>query len=222
MTYATSASPEDQDSSVADRIARVLSDRVVRGELTPGSPVRQDHVATEFRASHVPVREAFRKLEAQGLLVSEPRRGVRVAPLDPGAVFEVTEMRAALEVLALRHAFSRLTSENLEEASKAMADADASDEISVWDRANQRFHRAITAPCRMPRLLATIKELHRADARFLFATWKELDWRARSEQEHAQLLDYLRARKIQAAARTLKLHILEAGKALMEHLGEAK
>jgi DNA-binding GntR family transcriptional regulator len=115
-----------------------------------------------------------------------------------------------------------LTSENLEEASKAMADADASDEISVWDGANQRFHRAITAPCRMPRLLATINELHRADARFLFATWKELDWRARSEQEHAQLLDYLRARKIQAAARTLKLHILEAGKALMEHLGEAK
>jgi DNA-binding GntR family transcriptional regulator len=44
----------------------------------------QDHLAKEFAASHVPVREAFRKLEAQGLIVSKPRCGVRVSHLDPG------------------------------------------------------------------------------------------------------------------------------------------
>ena len=70
-------------ASLTSRIAGKLSQRILTGDLAPGAAVRQDHVAAEFGASHVPVREAFRTLEAQGLLVSEPRRGVRVAPLEP-------------------------------------------------------------------------------------------------------------------------------------------
>src|SRR5262249_2243670 len=102
------ASPIDLDNSMAGRIARVLSDRIVSGLLSPGERLRQDHIAEEFQASHVPVREAFRKLEAQGLVVSKPRCGVRVSDLDPAMVGEVTGMRAALEGLALSHALPRL------------------------------------------------------------------------------------------------------------------
>jgi len=221
MTRSDTRSPDDGDSSVANRIARVLSERVVRGVLVPGAPVRQDRVALEFHASHVPVREAFRKLEAQGLLVSEPRRGVRVAPLDPSALLEITEMRASLEVLALRHAFKRLTAEQLSAAARALSDAEASRDIVVLDDANQRFHRAITSPCQMPRLIAMIDELHQADARFLFATWRDLDWQPRSDQEHEAILDHLRGGRIGAATRTLKEHIQQAGEALMNRLREA-
>jgi len=74
---------DENDRSITGQIARALAQRIVAGVLLPGAPIRQDRVAEEFRASHVPVREAFRKLEAQGLVVSEPRRGVRVAPIDP-------------------------------------------------------------------------------------------------------------------------------------------
>eukprot|EP01032_Pedospumella_encystans_P034712 gene34712-39246_t len=90
--------------TVASRISRALAERIIHGELVPGSRLAQDHIAEEFGASHVPVREAFRRLEAQGLVVSIPRRGVRVASFDLKQVREVAEMRAALEVLALRHA----------------------------------------------------------------------------------------------------------------------
>ena len=62
----------------AAQIARALADRIISGTLEPGARLRQDHVAEEFGASHVPVREAFRLLEAQGLAKNEPRRGVRV------------------------------------------------------------------------------------------------------------------------------------------------
>src|SRR5690348_12169254 len=98
----------DTDQSVAGRIAAALAERIVSGALHPGSRLMQDHIAAEFQASHVPVREAFRKLEAQGLVVSKPRCGVRVSDLDPAMVAEVTEMRAALESLALSHALPRL------------------------------------------------------------------------------------------------------------------
>ncbi|TIV87296.1 MAG: GntR family transcriptional regulator, partial [Mesorhizobium sp.] len=70
------ASTED---TIAVRISKELADRIISGAIEPGSRLRQDHVAEEFKTSHVPVREAFRRLEAQGLAISEPRRGVRVA-----------------------------------------------------------------------------------------------------------------------------------------------
>src|SRR5690349_23335878 len=103
----------DPDQSLAGRIARTLADQIISGALAPGSRLRQDHVAGEFGASHVPVREAFRKLEAQGLIESKPRCGVRVTSIDPLVVTEVTEMRAALEGLALQNALPRLAAADL-------------------------------------------------------------------------------------------------------------
>src|SRR5437868_14069894 len=113
-TRSTARQLVDLDNSVADRIGRALSERIVNGLLAPGARLMQDHIAEEFQASHVPVREAFRKLEAQGLVVSKPRCGVRVSQLEPAMVSEVTEMRAALESLALSHALPRLREADLD------------------------------------------------------------------------------------------------------------
>ena len=97
------------EDTIAVRIAKALAERIIAGTIEPGARLRQDHIAEEFETSHVPVREAFRRLEAQGLAISEPRRGVRVASFDLSEVKEVAAMRAALEVLALRHAAPHLT-----------------------------------------------------------------------------------------------------------------
>src|SRR5260221_3793251 len=112
--------PVDLDDSLAGHIAGVLSERIVSGLLSPGERLMQDHIAEEFQASHVPVREAFRKLEAQGLVVSKPRCGVRVSDLDAVMVGEVTEMRAAMESLALSHALPRLREPDLDAARHAL------------------------------------------------------------------------------------------------------
>ncbi len=210
--------PPDPDRSVAERIAEVLTRRIVLGELPPGDRVGQDTVAAEFRASHVPVREAFRRLEARGLLVSEPRRGVRVAPIAPEAVREVTEMRAALEVLALREAAHALTDADLQEARLALAAEEESGDLIVWEEANRRFHRALVTPCRMPRLLQVIDDLHQASTRYLLATWKSLDWEPRSDAEHWAILDTLTRGDVEAAAAALSEHILAAGRALRQRL----
>ncbi len=64
------------EPTLVEKISEALALRIVHGLLKPGIRLRQDEVASEFGASHVPVREAFRLLEAQGLVQSEPRRGV--------------------------------------------------------------------------------------------------------------------------------------------------
>jgi DNA-binding GntR family transcriptional regulator len=194
------------DDTIAVRISKVLADRIISGAIEPGARLRQDHIAEEFQTSHVPVREAFRRLEAQGLAISEPRRGVRVASFDLGEVKEVAEMRAALEVLALRHAAPHLTSAILDLAEEATKAGDKSRDVRSWEEANRIFHRLILAPCGMPRLLATIDDLHAASARFLFAAWRS-EWETRTDQDHRAILSALRQGNTESAAATLGRHV---------------
>lgn len=195
-----------KEETLAVRISRILAERIVAGEIEPGTRLRQDHVAEEFGASHVPVREAFRRLEAQGLAVSEPRRGVRVASFALSEVREVAEMRAALEVLALRHAAPHITPAILDAAEEATRAGDKSRDVREWEEANRRFHRLILTPCNMPRLLAAIDDLHAASARFLFATWRS-SWEARTDHDHRAILAALRQGQADQATAILARHV---------------
>jgi len=203
-----------EDRSVAGHIAASLAKRIVSGDIAPGERLRQDELALQFQASHVPVREAFRRLEAQGLVVSEPRRGVRVAPLDPLAVLEVAKMRATLEPLALRESMPALADASFTELDRLLEDESSEHSLLQLEELNQRFHRALVEHCEMPRLLAAIDDLHRASTRHLFAAWKRLDWQSRSHHEHRQIVEALRVHDVEGACAVLSSHILIAGEAL--------
>ncbi|WEX91518.1 GntR family transcriptional regulator (plasmid) [Sinorhizobium garamanticum] len=203
------------EDTIANRICRILAERIVAGELEPGTKLRQDHIAEEFGTSHVPVREALRRLEAQGLAVSEPRRGVRVASFGLEDVREVAEIRAALEVLALRHAAPHLTSAILDQAERATVEADNAHNVRSWEEANRRFHRLLLTPCGMPRLLAAIDDLHAVSARFLFATWRS-DWEVRPVHDHRAILAFLRQGRTENAVAVLERHVQRIGQKPMK------
>lgn len=197
----------DENSTVATRIAEAIAERIISGALQPDAPLRQDHVAREFNSSHVPVREAFRQLEAQHLVVSLPRRGVRIAPLDANAIREIAEMRAALEVVALRHAAPKLTSAHLARIELALIEGDNAETLGDFEAANRAFHQALVAPCGMPRLLASLDGLQRANSRLVFAMARSSGWRPRSNPDHRLILAALRARNIEQACNLLARHI---------------
>ncbi|APO71903.1 GntR family transcriptional regulator protein (plasmid) [Rhizobium gallicum] len=202
---------DHSDETIAARISRVLADRIVTGQLAPGSKLKQDHIAEEFGSSHVPVREALRRLEAQGLAISEPRRGVRVASFDLAEVQEVARMRAALEVLALRHAAPHLTPSILDHAERATLEGDQAVDVRGWEAANRRFHRLVLSPCGMPRLLAAIDDLHAASARFLFSTWNS-GWMTPKDRDHRAILGFLREGETEHAATVLERHVQWIGR----------
>ncbi|MHC1549713.1 GntR family transcriptional regulator [Phyllobacterium sp. K27] len=195
-----------KDDTLAVRISRALADRIIAGSLQPGSRLGQNHIAEEFGASHVPVREAFRRLEAQGLVVSEPRRGVRVAGISLDEVKEVAEMRASLEVLALQHAAPHLTRAILDQAENATRAGDKAGDVQSWEEANRAFHRIILTPCGMPRLLKAIDDLHTTSARFLFLGWRS-EWEAPTDRDHRAILAALRDGQIELASSVLTRHI---------------
>ncbi|WP_192964651.1 GntR family transcriptional regulator [Phycobacter azelaicus] len=193
-------------ATIADRIYLELSERIVTGQLPAGEKLRQDHIAREFETSHVPVREALLRLEAHGLAYSQPRRGTRVTALDPAEIREVIEMRVALEVLALTHAFARLSDTDTKAADAARIACDEATDMASWERLNRQFHRTILSPCGMPRLLAAIDDLHIASARHLFANWKH-QWRPRADKDHAAIVQAMLRRDAAAGCEILRRHL---------------
>ncbi|MCK1296699.1 MULTISPECIES: GntR family transcriptional regulator [unclassified Bradyrhizobium] len=198
---------DSESTTVAWRIAESIGERIISGAIQPDAPLRQDHVAREFNSSHVPVREAFRQLEAQHLVVAVPRRGVRVAPLDTNSVKEIAEMRAALEVVALRNAAPKFTSTHLARIELALIEGDNAQTIQDFEMANRAFHQALVAPCAMPRLLASLDGLQLANSRLVFAMARNAGGRPRSNQDHRLILQALRARNVDQACNLLARHI---------------
>lgn len=200
--------------ALSQSLVQALAQRIIDGSLPAGERVRQEQVAAEFQVSQAVVREAFRALEARGLLISLPRRGVRVPRLDRASVHELTVMRAALEPAALREALAHPERDWLADAQAAIAQADRSRDIVAWEAANQRFHRALTRGCRMPRLMQQIDDLHLASARYLHACWARLGWQTRSQADHLSLVQLIMRGDQEAACEALRQHITDAGAAL--------
>ena len=89
--------------ALVDRLAAAIHARVLAGDIPTGSRLRQESLATEFGVSRTPVREALRKLQADGVIELEPNRGAVVRGPSGREVREAYEVRAELEGLAAEH-----------------------------------------------------------------------------------------------------------------------
>jgi DNA-binding GntR family transcriptional regulator len=106
-------------SSVEDEVYRALRGEIGRLELAPGQRLRLEELAGRFQVSLTPVRHALRRLESEGLVVSLPRRGSRVAPLSVEELEEIQALRLGLETFLARRGAERCTDEALSEMTAA-------------------------------------------------------------------------------------------------------
>jgi DNA-binding GntR family transcriptional regulator len=164
--------------TMTSSVARLLRQAILDGALPGGSVIRQEEVARKFGVSRVPIREALLKLEGEGLVETQPRKGVVVTVLSTDDFEEILEMRFALESLAVERAAARFTAEH---GAAAMAVVEQAREIlhhsknpdlakefdSRWGELNWLFHRRLYEPAGRPRLLATIENLQQLFARHL-------------------------------------------------------
>lgn len=196
------------DPTLADRVFAALSHQIEAGKLAPGQRLRQDEIAAEFGASHVPVREAFRRLEAEGLVESLPRRGVRVALADRAALAEAIEMRAALEALALRHAAEAYPPGHLALLTEAHNACASAATTADWDLANQMFHSLLLQGCPMPKLMQTIERLQVSVNRMVRQLGPSRPFGLpRDDRDHRAILSALQGKEIELAAQILARHI---------------
>ena len=189
-------------------VADVLRDAIMRGVLKGGQPLRQDELAAQFGLSRIPVREALRQLEGEGLVTVNPHRGAVVSTLSSDELQEICEIRSALETMALRLAIPHLDEETLAHAEAILVETDReTDVLEHWSKNNWRFHSTLYLPAHRPRLLAMIKNLHDTIDRYLRLHVSILNYKAKGQEEHWQLLDACRRRDTAAAVALLEQHI---------------
>ncbi len=95
--------------SIVDRTVKHLEDMIIKGKLLPGQQVKEQEIADRLGVSRPPVREAFKLLEAEGLVRREPRRGVFVTELSDEDIWEIYTLKTALYTLAVTLAIDKLT-----------------------------------------------------------------------------------------------------------------
>lgn len=203
-----------RDGLRATEIADVLRQAIVRGELEPGSVLRQAELADRFGTSRTPIRDSLRILERQGLVSMPTNKGAEVTPLNAEDFQEISEMRALAEPLALRHSIPNLTNRHLEQAERLQSEAEEGP-IGLFSELNRSFHACLIAQCGRPRLLAHVNTLNELNERYLHFAARTLDYVARSHREHRTLLDACLARDANCACDLLVEHIENAAKSLL-------
>jgi DNA-binding GntR family transcriptional regulator len=206
-------------TAVADR----LRDKILRGELREGEQLRQHAIAEEFAVSRIPLREAFRQLEAEGLIKIIDHRGAVVSALSPDEIEELFEIRAALEGVTLRQAVPRLTEDDLARAEQSLeayeqALNDESD-FDVWGELHWRFHATLYAAANRTRSLILIQTINNnADRYIRLHILFSRDAHRHAKDEHRAILELCRQRDAEAASQLLERHITKAGRDMKEFI----
>ena len=208
--------------SLTSAVADKLRDQIIRGEIPEGAQLRQDAIATQYHVSRIPVREALRQLDAEGLIAIVPNRGAVVPALSPDDVEELFLIRALLEPEVLKLSIPRLTEEDFSEAAavlrKYVSELRREDHLSTWGRLNWQFHSILYSRANQPRSMAIIRNVNNSGERYtrlqLFLTHGV----KRANEEHHQILDLCRQRKVAAACSLLRQHIQYAGESLRQAL----
>lgn len=201
-------------------VATILREAILRGIFQGGQPLHQEEIATQLGVSRLPVREALRQLEQEGLVVYRLNRGAIVSELSASEVQEIYEIRSGLESIALRLALPQMTGEMFQQAATILDITDRETNVSRWGELNREFHLTLYAPAHRPRLLSLITTFHRNVDRYLRMEMIVLRYKERSQQEHRRILEACQQRDATTAVTLLTQHIEAAGELLVAYLSE--
>jgi DNA-binding GntR family transcriptional regulator len=199
-----------------EMVLAAVREGILSGVIEPGTRLRQEELADLFGTSRIPVREALRALEYEGLVASEPHRGFTVTSLDADDVEEVYELRILLEGHAVRLALPLLTAEDLEELEGLFAQMKGAMTPDEELAAREHFYLRLYSVTGRPRLVGLIARLRQEVARGL--RWPTLQ---HAPTIHESFFDAIRAGDGDAAVAHLSDHYRRVAVLIRRYLREA-
>ena len=196
-------------STTAEFAYRSLRKMVLNGELAPGQRVSQLRIARELRCSTVPVVEALRRLESEGLFVKDPRKMARVRVIVAAEVEGLFLIRQALEMASARLCAQRIEDEGIEQL-KTLAEkfehAAAGQDSRLADQLDMEIHLAIVRFARCPLLEQELDRLHLIERTVPGGLTSPVDWNT-YRTSHNALIQAIAHRDPEAAEYLMKKHI---------------
>jgi DNA-binding GntR family transcriptional regulator len=209
----------DQNGAVSQRVAGYLREAILSGEIVPGERIRQEDVAARFGTSRLPVREALRILEAEGLTEHHMHKGARVPRLDRHEVDVIYQMRERLEPLALAESLPHLGEEEFRRLQDIQTRIEANTDLAEFLALDREFHLLTYAGCPIEHLSSMVVRLWNSTQHYR-RTFMNLSGPARRwvvNAEHRLILDAVERRDAVDAERYLSGHIRRTRIELSRH-----
>ena len=185
--------------------------------LPGGMPLRQDEISTTLNVSHIPVREALRQLEAQGLVRIYPNRGAVVTKLCASELANVMDTRIMLETGTLGAAIPLMTDETICKARQYLDEFNEEQNMEYIDSINLKLHFALYEPSGNKVAIGLIDQFHANVDRYLHPFYTKADMpRVKNIAEHRALIDACEAKDIVLAKAILRTHLESTKRALLK------
>lgn len=198
-----------------------IRERILDRTYAEGEQLRQDVLAADLGVSRIPVREALRQLEAEGLVTFNPHRGAVVSSLSIADIEELFALRARLESQLLRRAVPLLTRADFERAVEILDEYDVAfrdREVAAWGDLNWQFHSTLYSAAKRPVTMGVVERLHLHANRYARMQLALTHGESRAQDEHRAILAAARKRTPARASSLLTAHIQGAGRSLVRFL----
>ena len=196
--------------SLPEMIASDLRQRILTGELAEGEAVRQELLAKEYDVSRMPVREALKRLSAEGLVHWENNRGGTVIKHSLPEIGEIFDLRILIEVDLFRRAIPQMTDKDFGTCEQLLAKMDSSDEaddVSQWGSYNHEYHMALYAAADRRMSTEFLERLNLHSDRYVRIHLSVMKQRQPAREEHRKLLNLARKGDTDGGATLLAQHI---------------
>jgi DNA-binding GntR family transcriptional regulator len=204
------ATVADDGRLLSERIASEIRNAVLSGEMRPGMRIRQELLATHFGASRIPVREALKQLENEGLVVLAPNRGAWIADVNSEESIEVYKIREVVEPLAILESVPNLTDADIDSLDATVRELETVTTLEDYIQLDRTFHLRTYSRARMPQLLGMVERFWNSTQHFRRKFVHEAfakDGLPFSDPQHLLLMDAIRGRDAEAAQVLVRLHI---------------
>jgi len=201
--------------SIVDHTAKALEDMIVKGKLKPGQKVKEQEISTRLGISRPPLREAFKILEAEGLIRREPRRGVFVSELKDGDIWEIYTLKLALYTLGVTLAMDKITNGEVDKLEKVVVQMEKSvqgesgPDVMKYEELNNLFHEMTANIAGHARLKKIQQSLNNQIKRIAYRSFADRRHLETSCKYHRKILDAIKAKDKTRAEQLTREHILK-------------
>lgn len=200
------------------KVCHILREAILKGEFEPGERLVQEELAKALKVSRMPIREALRKLEAEGLLTIEPHRGAVVKGFHIEDIIEIYELRAQFERMAVEQSVERMSEEDIAKLEELVLKMDGITDTEEFVEANIAFHKTLVKGCSWNRLLTFIGTLWNG---FPQQTPHIITGQLiTSKKEHKEILEAVKQKDAKKAAQLLAEHVQRTGRELVKKMKE--
>lgn len=208
MTALIPGAGEFPRRTASDDVADALRNAIVRGDFQDGEELNQVTLARHFGVSRVPVREALRQLQAEGLISAKAHMRAVVTALTTERVAEVLDLRILMESYLLRRAADRLTDQDVSELTELCDEMERTDDHEAWLALNSRFHAGLYAAAGADLALDLSQKLAARIQRYLHEGRGDAVHRnSEANAEHRRILDAVSGGEVDEACSLLEAHI---------------